>query len=259
MSWTFNSTNLDQAGKYTTQEISGVDLPPVRQDNIIVPLREGRMHARKYFDQRTVTIGIVIQGTSQSDAEANVDALLALFGVRTQQLLIHVNAATVTTQNYAEVIQPVNLTWVSSTVARMAVNFVMSDPLFRSPNIYELEVTVDSTAHAVDVVNAGAAEEHKSIILLTGPLEHAKLEHIALGVWVQYDAHLANADTVTIDCYNYTAVHSVSGNVINSIKHSGDPKFMYFLPGTNHCHLTHANAGDTTGKVKVSFYPGYFD
>jgi hypothetical protein len=172
--------------------------------------------------------------------------------------LIHVNAASVTTENYAEVIQPVNLKWISGTVARMVVNFVMADPLFRSTSLYTVEPTIDATTKDVDVVNAGTAEEHNAIITFTGPLEHPKLEHLALGVWVQYDAHLAAGNTVIINCKDYTAIHSVSGNVINSIKHHGSPNFIYFLPGTNYCHCTHANAGNTTGKCKVTFYTPYF-
>ncbi len=255
--WTFLGHDLTVAGDYSAEILTGHGLPAKRNSDVMVPLTDGEVFARKYFDVRFMTFGMVFEGTSRTDLQTNIDTLFGYLGSRTQGLLSHILPDASVRQAYAEVVQATDPIYKGPMRAVATVEFKVIDPFFRSPTLYELEVTVDATTHDVDVVNSGNAEEHHGIIVFTGPLEHPKLEHLANAVWVQYNAHLAAGATVTINCQNYTAIHSVSGNVINSIVHSGDPTFIYFLPGTNACHCTHANGADTTGKCKVSFYPPF--
>jgi hypothetical protein len=256
-SWTFGGVNLSSFGAVTELD-SYLDLPTKRNENVLVPLVDGRIHATKFFDQRTVSIGIEVMAENIKDMDTTFDTIKKLFGSRAQQYLEY-RAPTGLRHALAEVTGSLGVTRdPDPLVAKIVVDFLLSEPFFRSTVIYSKEVTVNGTT-AMDILNAGTVDERAAIITFTGPLQHPKIEHIASGIWVQYDAHITGTDTVIIDCKNFTAVHSVSGNVINSVFHHGDPNFLP-IPAdvdTNAHHFHATNLVETTGKAKVEFYAPY--
>jgi len=254
--WTFGGVRLDSFG-FVTDLTSYLDIPPKRSENVLIPLNDGRVHAKKFFDQRSMTFGLLVQADNIHELEEKVDSLKLLVGSRDQQALAY-QAHDGIRSALAEVVNQISATRDSDPLSvDYILDFLLADPFFRSTTIYSLEITVDAVTHAMDIANAGTVDERTAVITFTGPLEHPKIELMASGIYVQYNAHIAAGQTVIIDCKDYTAVHSVSGNVINNMVHSGDPCFLPILAGTNHCHVTHANAGNTTGKCKVEFYPPY--
>lgn len=255
--WNFNSQDLTVAGDYITYVLDGYDLPPVRGDNIVIPLKDGRTHTRKYFDQRIITFAMHFMGTSLSDLQTNIDAMLAKLAVRTRAYLIHTMPDATTRNAYAEVISPIQLQHRGPYHAVSTVEFLLDEPFFRSTTDYELEVVIDASPHDMDVVNAGNAEDRSSTITFTGPLSHPSIANTITGASLQYDDDLAaSSDVVTVSVSAFTAVDASAANVLNKIVHTGDTSFMVWSPGTNHCHITDGTA--TTGKIKVNFYPPYF-
>jgi phage-related protein len=252
--WKFGTITLTTLGIITKLSDS-LEMPARRGDNIIIPFRHGRIWTKKYYDQRTILLGMALTETSAAALETKMDTIKVLCGLSAQQMLeVTLEDASVR-QAYAEVAGKISVARLSAGMAKLVIPFTLNEPFFRSNILYSLETTIDASPHAFDPNNSGTVEECGAIITFTGPMEHPKLEHIASGVYVQYDAHISNGDTVTINCKEYTAVHSVSGNVINSIIHHGDPTFMVLLPGANHLHATDSNP--TTGKAKIEFYPPF--
>lgn len=254
--WVFGGTTLASLG-IITKLSDALEMPSRRGGNIVVPYRHGRIWTRKYYDQRVIQLGMALTETSAAALETKLDTIKTLCGKCEQQILQVTNEAGSVRKAYAEVEGSIDVERKSAGVAKLVIPFTLSEPFFRDNTQYSYEVTIDASPKAFDPNNIGTIEETTAIITLTGPLEHPKIEHQTSFVWVQYDADIANGHTVIIDCAAYTAVHSVSGNVINSIKHGGDSCFMIFTPGSgvNHCHVTEANP--TTGKVKVQFYPPF--
>jgi hypothetical protein len=251
--WVFNGHDLTVAGDYFVSILSGYDLPNKRNGNVLVPLQDGKTHANKYYDERTITLGVTIQGTSATDLKTNIDTLLGYFGGQAQGTLVHTLPDNSTRQAYAEVVSSLDLQYFGPSYARGTIDFLCSDPYFRSPTVYSATAAATAGTTLFDVVNSGNGDEHNAVISFSGPSNHPKLEHIANGVWVQYNANIGAGTTVTVDCHAYTAVMGTA-NVINSIVHHGNPSFITFNAGTNHCRLIDAG---TAGTVTVSFYPPF--
>jgi hypothetical protein len=256
MSWAFNSLNLTATGDYISYVIAGYDLPPVRDSNVLIPLKDGRTWVRKCYDQRKITFGMTFMGSSLSDLQTNIDAMLAKLSVRTQAYLVQTMPDSSTRQAYAEVISEIKLKHNGPYLAQATVDFLLAEPFFRGTVLYEVEATIDTSPHDFDVVNAGSAEDRSSIITFTGPLSHPTITNTTTGATLEYNAALAaGSNIITVNCANLTAVDETAASVLNKIIHTGDPAFMVWAAGTNHCHVTDGTA--TTGKVKAAFYPPY--
>ena len=84
----WNSNNLTVAGKYRFTIVSGYfDTPPVRGENLIIPFVSGRTFIPKFQDQVTILCKGDIQGTSQTDLEANIATLKGYFADLAQHTL----------------------------------------------------------------------------------------------------------------------------------------------------------------------------
>ena len=255
MSWSFRSSELTVAGDYTTTEVAGFDLPPTRGENIMIPLQAGRVHVEKFFDERILTLGIVIVGTDQTDLETNIDTLVALFGNRTRGYLVRTLPDASTRQALAEVVGKMNLTYHGPTMARATVDFLLAEPFFRSPNLENPEETIDETPHIYILNNPGTAEERKAIITLTGPLSHPTITNNDNGISLQYNDVISGGHYVEIDCEKFTTLYDGSTNVISKIVHTGDAAFMVLSAGDN--NLSVVDGTHTTGTVMFEFYPPY--
>ena len=86
MKWIFGTTALDSFGPVTELE-NYLDTPERRGDNILVPYKPGRVHTPKYFDQRVMSFGIVMQGATIGILEDNFDTFKKELGVTGQQTL----------------------------------------------------------------------------------------------------------------------------------------------------------------------------
>ena len=253
--WSFGGIRLSSLGAVTELD-SYLDLPPKRNENALIPLVDGRIHATKFFDQKTISFGIEVHEKNIRKLEDKFDTIKQLFGARTQQYLQYLSSTGIR-RALAEVvgqIGPVRDT--DPLVAKIVVDFLLAEPFMRSDTLYSNEINpVDANPKPMTVVNAGTAEERAAIITFTGAMGTPKLLHVASGIYVQYNAALAGGHYVVIDCRNYTALLDGSTNVINSIVHSGDPCFMVFQPGNNVMSIIDTVA--TAGKCKVTFFPPY--
>jgi hypothetical protein len=250
--WKFAGEDLSEYGLLT--HVSSVfRIAKKRGDNILIPLTDGRVFARKYYDQQTITLGITISEADIGTLETRIDALKKILGLRTQGLLQQVFDNESIRQAYAEAIGDPNPNRISPVEERMAIDFVITDPFLRNNILITNNQTIDSSPKTYTLNNPGTAEERKVIITLTGPLSYVKVENLTNGVWVGYNNAIGAGNTVVIDCDKFTAV--ASGNcVLNDIIHSGDTVFLALLADDNLMKITSITTG---GSVKIESYPPF--
>jgi hypothetical protein len=256
MTWEFGGTTLSMvanSGKYAVEEIDTFyNMPKVRGDNPEVPLREGRIHVEKVYDQRILTLGMWVVGTSESDYEERIDTLKQLFGSRDRQLLKRTMGDGSVRQAYAEVVNTLGFKAVGPLGGRFTVDFLVAGAFLRSDTQTSSgEVSVSASPTDFTVNNGGTVKDKSAVITFHGPLENPKLENLTNGIWVGLNDTLGAADEVAVDVEEFTADPEAD---IGNVEHSGDTYFMVLEPGDNSMRLT----TDTTGGwVKVAFYAPY--
>lgn len=251
--WKFGSTDLTSAGVYNVIDLSDAQgLPPVRGDNAEIPMREGRPHLEKMFDQRLLTLGMYLKGSSISNFESNLDTLKLLFGKRARQYLTRTMSGGATRRVYAEVTK-FDVKQEGNDFARMTVDFKLAEPFFRSiAQVNDLR-TVSASPLAYTLGNGGNVDDRSAIITLTGPLNYPKLTNITNGVWVGYNDVIGAGNVVVIDSSAFTCLLATT-NMLNKLVHSGDAYFFKLQPGANSLSLETLTTG---GSVRIQFYPPY--
>lgn len=251
--WSFGGIDLSLAGAMNVVDLSdALGMPPVRGDNPEVPLREGRFHTEKMFDQRVITLGMYLVERSVIDLEARLQELKLLLGKRTRQTLQRTLADGSVRDVEAEVMK-FDPKLDSPVSAKMTVDFLLAEPFFRSTaQVNDLQV-VDASPLLYTLGNGGNAVDRSAIITLTGPLNYPKLTNTTSGVWVGYNDVIGLNNVVVIDSSKFTCLLG-STNRLDKLVHSGDAYFMAIAPGTNNMKLETLTTG---GSVKIQFYPPY--
>ena len=256
--WKFGSTQLENFGRVTIIN-DHLDIPNKRGENITVPFRHGRIWTKKYYDERVITMGLAVVGTSAQDLEGDIDTLKKLLAVGTQQTLEQTLEDTSKRQVPAEVTRALMVERVSPKIAKCVVEFTLARPFFRSDtDIADNTTVIDANPHAMAVVNPGTIEERDATIILTGPLQNTAITNSTNGCVLTYTGTIASPRVVTIQTDasgQYVATNDLGTNVIGNITHSGASALMVFETGTN--TLSIADATATTGTVKVVFKAPY--
>lgn len=255
-SWSYGGTALSTFGPVTLMD-DYIDMPERRGENVEVPFRNGRIFAQKYYDERKITIGLAIPGTSATGQDTTLDNLRKLIGKRTQQTLEVTREDGSKRNVQATVDATMQAERVSFDFARVVLEFTLVEPFFRSDtSSTDNTTTISSTDTAMVVENIGTVEERDPTILLTGPLANVTISTTD-SISLTYTGSISSTDTVTIGTSNgeYYATHSASGSVIGNITHSGASALMVLQPGTNNLQVTCTTTG---GTVKLSFYPPFF-
>lgn len=256
--WKYGSTQLENFGRVTLIN-DYLDIPNKRGENVTVPFRHGKIWTKKYYDERVLTMGLVVVGTSASDLEGDIDTLKKLLAIGTQQTLEMTREDASKRQAPAEVTRTMAVERVSPKIAKCIVEFTLARPFFRSDtDIADNTTVIDASPHAMEVVNPGTIEERDATIILTGPLQNTVITNTTNGCTLTYTGTIASPRVVTIQTATtgqYTATTDLSANVIGNVSHSGASALMVFEPGTNTLSITDATA--TTGSVKVVFKAPY--
>lgn len=145
--WSFGGVYLSSFG-FVTELDSYLDTIPKRSDNIQIPLVDGRVHTRKYFEQRVMSFGIEIVEDSVGQLEDTLETMRRLFATRTQQLLAYYTQGEKRT-SLAEVTGQLGIARGDTpTCAKVAVDFILTDPFFRSI-VYAPYLGVSLTSHHI--------------------------------------------------------------------------------------------------------------
>lgn len=256
--WAFGGIDLSTYGKVMRID-DYLDLPETRGQDITLSYRHGSKFVEKFFEPKKIILEIGISETDVQAIEAKFDAIRKNFGKRGQQLLVCTLADSSVRQAYARVESIMQVRRTTGRIAKVVVEFTLSEPFFRSDTLSTFTQTIDANPKAMDVENVGTVEERNPTIVLTGPLENVVITNPANGFIWSYTGVIADGDTVTFNQDadgQYTAIHSVSGEVIGNVNHQGDTAFMVIE--TDEQTLSIASVSPTTGTVEISFYPPYF-
>lgn len=253
--WSFGGVELDTLGIVTLVSDS-LKLPEKRGNNLLIPFMAGRVWVEKEFEQRNMTLGLEVAAESIEDLETRMDTLKKFFGRRALGLLSQTLEDLSTRSCYAEYTGDLSLTRISPVSVRMALDFTMPEPFFRSNFLTSNEQTINASPKTYTLNNPGTAEERQAVITLTGPLSSPEITNTTNGVKVKYNAAIAGGHYVTIDIDaetgEYTAVDDLSANVIGSVTHEGDVALFVLDAGANSISVT--DGMHTTGTVTIEFY-----
>lgn len=251
--WKFGSVELTSIGAYNVTDFSSLhELPEVRGDNAEIPMREGRPHLEKMFDQRTMSLGMYIRGSSRPDFELKMNMFKALFGNRARQYLQMTMGDGSSRRALAEVMKA-PITQKSDRYCRAIVEFRLAEPFFRSiAQVNQLQA-ISASPTLFTLGNGGNVDDRSAIITLTGPLNYPKLTNVTNGVWVGYNDVIGAGNVVVIDASAFTCLLATT-NMLNKLVHSGDAYFFKLQPGANSLSLETLTTG---GSVRIAFYPPY--
>lgn len=141
-SYSIGATNLTTYF-HSVQTLDAVVIPPPVQDDFIVPGRDGVIAANPWFGAPTWSIGGVIVGTGNTDADRRADAITklralgtAVFASGSTITINRVIGATTSSATARYLAWSVN--WEASNVARVAIDFRLMDGGFKSGNAFVL-------------------------------------------------------------------------------------------------------------------------
>jgi len=255
--FTYGVTDLSTLGNITVID-DYLDLPQKRGNNITVPNRHGTTFVRKFYDERTIALGIAVLGTSLSDLETKMNTIRGLFSEQTQQTLsITYEDSTVKTA-LVTVDKPLQVRRVQS-LARIMVEFTMTEPFFRlSTVIADNTLAIDASPKAMTVTNTGTMEERDPTIVIHGAFTSITITNSTTGAILTYTGAIGTAETVTIGTLagEYYATLTGGTDVIGNVTHSSSSALMTFAAGANTLAITSAGR-DGNSTVKVSFYPPF--
>jgi hypothetical protein len=255
----FGTTSLTNFGRVTLID-DYLDMAARRGENIIIPYMDGAIHTQKYFDQRKIIVGIAVIAATATALETAFDTMKTLFSPRTQQILEMTLEDTSVRNAYATVDTPLQVERVSSTIARVVVEFTLTSPYFQGASlIADNTVIIDTSPHAMTVTNTGNVEERNPTITIDGPFTSITITNSTNGAVLTYTGAIGAAENVVIGTLNgefYATLSTGSVNVIGNVTHSGSSTLMPINVGANTLAIT-SDGGDNTGTVKISFYPKY--
>ncbi len=267
--WWFDGLSLDEisndnrGGRWAIIDLSSAqDMPMKKGDNPLVPFREGRAHVKKYYDQRIISLGMVVAGPTEIDFEFRMDLLKQTFGQQTQAYLKRQMADGSFRQALAEPFGQ-NKTGafrfrhiLQDHAGKMVVDFKLTDPLFRPfTATAPTPTTIDASPKTFEITNPGTAQDRSSIITLAGPLKNPRIDIAESSTWVSYVGVISGGSNLVFDVANFTAKLN-GNNVLDDILHAGDAYFLALNPGVNSISVT--SDVTTTGTVGFSFNAPFF-
>lgn len=254
--WTFDGVRLDSFGAVTLLD-DYLDMPTRRGDNIQIPMRDGKVWTRKFFDQRALMFGITVHADTIPNLETKLDAMKALFGVRSLKLLSNIWLGSPGIRNaYAEI--PGNMSVSRDDdplVVKCVITFMLPDPFFRGSVLVTNTQTINATPFTYVFNNPGSAEERCCKIRLVGPLSLTTVTNTKNSVSFYYNGAITGGHWVLVDCYDFSVVDDLGNNVVGNIIHTGDVVPMALVSGNNPMWVS--DSVHTTGQIIITSYPPY--
>ena len=255
-SWSFRDTALDDIG-IVTMVSDSLRMPERRGENVLIPFHDGRVFVEKFFEQRSLTLGLEINEASLQDLESKLDTIKALLGKRSLGTLAQtLEDASVRTLP-VEYTGDLNLTRISPLYVRLVLEFIAPSPFFVGEAAVSEVQEISSSPISFTLTNPGTADVRDPKIILTGPLDHVTITNTTNGVSLSYNAVIDAPRIVTIEKNgtDYVATDDLGLIVIGNVTHSGDSALFVLDTGDNELEVVDGAA--TTGSVAFEFYPLY--
>lgn len=254
--WSFRGTALDDLG-IVTMVSDSLMMPEKRGDNILIPFQDGRLHVTKFFEQRSMAIGLEIVEETRAALESKMDTVKALFGSRSLGSLVQTLEDLSVRSLQVEYAGSLDLTPVSPVSVKMVLEFIAPDPYFRGSTLLSEIQVIDANPKTFTINNPGTADERNPKIILTGPLDHVTITNTTNSVSISYNAAIDAPRIVTIEKTgrDYVVTDDLGANMIGNISHAGSEALFVLNAGDNDMSVVDAVA--TTGSVALEFYPPY--
>ena len=265
--WRYKGTDLSTYA-VLVRKVDGVDEhPALRGENRVVPSIAGRRWARKRHDQRRLSLalwvnsldasGTVTEPTNARQARANLDALYALFGIRTEGTLVRVMPDGSERSATAEVVSVGNIEDEFGHEAYgIVVDFLLADPWFYSAGVTVTQAIAASPTN-FSVTYPGTVATHRTLLTFTGPISNPRLANLTIdsggAFYVEALVTVPSGTDLVIDCEAFTAAND-GVNAIGSIRHSGAFEFFRLEPGSNSLRVTSTSPG---GSLDIDYSPSF--
>lgn len=262
--WWLDDVSLNTLAYFVRAEGIGEDSPVRRGENPIAPGVSGRRHVNKVFDQRTLSLLMVIdaQATgggarSGSQLATNLNTIKQLFGGDGTHVLkrTHGGATRLATVE----VRQLRIAPGGPNHYNVAAELVFADPFWYAASATTVSDTFASLPDTLAISNAGTYKAEKAVITVEGAITNPR---IAIGSsWVQWTGTLNAGDVLVIDCGAFTAIYDPvatdPADAIQDITWADDYVRWLEIPvGTNNATIT-GTVGGTNPTVTVEFTAPY--
>lgn len=258
-------------------------VPPVRGSNLNVPHKPGSVWMPKELDERTISLGMWVQGCNPDGSippstrrvfEKNWRALQRLLFTPRRQFTLTkrfwvdedelsgldfsglpadgYGNRLVTASAKASYGGGLTPTMNGQRSAAFTVDLVLTDPYFYSAPITQ---SFGSGNHVFDVV--GDDRTYKIVAKLNGDFTGATLTNTTEQVWVEYNAFstpVASGTYITLDVDAFRAALASGAKAPGQVTHDGDPHWLFLEPGQANLLLSISGGGS----VDVTYQPAWF-
>lgn len=249
--WSFDSVALNSSGAYGIRLLSpSEEVPSRRGDNLLIPGRHGRTWRAKQWEQRTISLAMIVVGANASALQTNIETIMALFGRTGARALSRTMPdATVRTID-AEAVQTI-FEPQSDLVYAAVIDLLCSQPWWQRTTVATVSQTgIGASPATINITNPGTAPHTAPLITIGGAITNPKLQ---IGdVWVQYTGAISGGASLILDCDQFTATGGSAAN----ITHGGDASWLIIPAGASTATLT--GTGLSSASVQIDYYPRFW-
>lgn len=261
-SYTFGGVSLQNGRSWNVRLLSPSEQLTRRGENIALPGITGQTHVDKYFEQRELTLALVVTGEVPGQppkAEvlaANLEILQQLFAVDGQSTLTRRRG----TRIESALAECINLNVVPRGPfhADLIVDLLLADPLWYDTTQQVSTHPFSSVPYSGTVNDPGSYRSEKIVITLScGASTSITNPTFTIdSTWVKYTGVVAATQSLQIDVGNFTATKAGSSVLSDITWNQGQARWLLLQKGSNTIQVT-ADGISNTPTLYVTFYPSY--
>lgn len=241
---TVDGVNLKTLAKNVETLAATLRTPPVRNENVPIPSRHGRIRTRKVFDENVLAWPMWVIGcnddgsipagsTERATFYRNLDALTRLFGKRTGTLDIrHTLPDGSVRQAFGEVLEEIDFsTFGDPPTGKFSVAMRIPDAFWRDLNAVQSAPAIARGATVVlPELSGGSAPSMEAVITIPGPGTNVRITDVVSGTWFQINRQLAAGETATIDLGTWAASVGAASIIPQITYGGGSSRFLELTP-----------------------------
>lgn len=249
--WSFDGVALNSSAAYNIRLLSpSEEVAPRRGDNLLIPARPGRLWRPKQYEQRTISIAMIIRGDDAAGLQTNLETIMALFGrtgVRTlSRTMPDATVRTIDAEAIQTIFEP-----QSHLIYAAVIDLLAAEPWWQRTTAATVSSTgIGASPATINITNPGTAPHTAPTITIGGAITNPKLQ--IDDVWVQYTGTITGGNTLILQCGQFTATGGSPAN----ITHGGDTSWMVIPAGASTATLT--GTGLSSASIQLDYYPRYW-
>lgn len=244
---------------WSIETIGGMGPPPLRGEDIVVPLAVGRKRTTKIVDSNRITLGMWLRGVDADAGAAVSQATRDKYTRRYNDLirLLHksgnpielrkrfhdgVGAGVISATAIAEYAGGLDPVMHGKNMGKCTVDLNLADPYFYADTLFTTNlVNGDNT-----ITIPGNQPTQNIRVRINGSRVNTRLLNKTNGVQFTYPTSLLSTEYVDVFPRDYVARHKPAGgseyDASTRIIHDGSPQWFQLEPGVNVVHVQ-SNSG----------------